>query len=311
MLPPDGSGAVVCSIKEAVQRFPELIDRHLGRYADHKSESFPALNTAFLKDGLFIYLRTATKLDQPLYITDVLQENGSIFHQPRLLVIADKGSQASIVQICEGTASATSFENAVAEIYLASEAVIDYHHVFDRGDEAQIVETYLLNQVTLQTTLASKAARVVSAVRGRTVVDFAARRTHGTDAANKLARASYMAGFAGTSNVLAAARHGIPPVGTMAHSFISSFPAEIDAFRAYADSFPDTTTLLVDTYDTAVGTRHAIEVAKELRASGHAVRALRLDSGDLLALSVECRRMLDDAGLQDVELFASGGLDVL
>ncbi len=140
-LPPDGSGAVVCSIQEAVQSFPELIDRHLGRYADHRSESFPALNTAFLKDGLFIYLRTATKLDQPLYITEVLHEDGSIFHQPRLLLIADKGSQASIVQICEGAASATSFENAVAEFYLASEAVIDHYHVFDRGDDAQIVET--------------------------------------------------------------------------------------------------------------------------------------------------------------------------
>ena len=175
--------------------------------------------------------------------------------------------------------------------------------------EAQLVETAVMNAVSTETLLATKASRVLHAAQGRAVVDFAARRTHGEEAADKLARVSYLVGCAGTSNVLAAARHGIPPVGTMAHSFISSFPVEIDAFRAYADSFPDTTTLLVDTYDTAVGTRHAIEVAKELRARGHAVRALRLDSGDLLALSVECRRMLDDAGLQDVELFASGGLD--
>ena len=175
--------------------------------------------------------------------------------------------------------------------------------------EAQIVETAVMNAISTETLLATKASRVVHAAAGRAVVDFAARRTHGEEAADKLARVSYLAGCAGTSNVLAAARHGIPPVGTMAHSFISSFPAEIDAFRAYADSFPDATTLLVDTYDTLAGTRHAIEVAKELRAKGHALRALRLDSGDLLALSVECRRLLDDAGLQEVELFATGGLD--
>ena len=175
--------------------------------------------------------------------------------------------------------------------------------------EAQLVETAVMNAVSTETLLATKASRVLHAAQGRAVVDFAARRTHGEDAADKLARVCYLVGFAGTSNVLGAARHGIPPVGTMAHSFISSFPAEIDAFRAYADSFPDTTTLLVDTYDTVVGTRHAIDVAKELRAKGHELRALRLDSGDLLALSIECRRLLDDAGLQDVELFASGGLD--
>ena len=177
--------------------------------------------------------------------------------------------------------------------------------------EAQLVETAVMNAVSTETLLATKASRVVHAAQGRAVVDFAARRTHGEDAADKLARVCYLVGCAGTSNVLAAARHGIPPVGTMAHSFISSFPSEIDAFRAYADSFPDATTLLVDTYDTIAGTKHAIDVAKELRAKGHALRALRLDSGDLLALSVESRRLLDDAGLQDVELFASGGLDEL
>ena len=175
--------------------------------------------------------------------------------------------------------------------------------------EAQLVETAVMNAVSTETLLATKASRVLLAAQGRPVVDFAARRTHGEEAADKLARVSYLVGFAGTSNVLAAARHGMPPVGTMAHSFVSSFPAEIDAFRAYAESFPEATTLLVDTYDTVSGTKHAIEVARELRAQGHALRALRLDSGDLLALSVECRRLLDDAGLQDVELFASGGLD--
>ncbi|MEX2598628.1 MAG: nicotinate phosphoribosyltransferase [Dehalococcoidia bacterium] len=175
--------------------------------------------------------------------------------------------------------------------------------------EAQLVETYLMNQVNLQTLLATKAARVVHAARGKRVVEFAARRTQGTDASMKLARVSYLVGAAGTSNVMAAGRYGIPPAGTMAHSFITSFPSELEAFRAYAESFPDTSTLLVDTYDTVSGTKHAVEVAQEMRRQGHELRALRLDSGDLLALSFECRSLLDDAGLQDVQLFASGGLD--
>ena len=141
------------------------------------------------------------------------------------------------------------------------------------------------------------------------MVEFAARRTQGTDAANKLARVTYLTGFAGTSNVQAAAMYGIPPVGTMAHSFITSFPSEREAFEAYVDSFPDSTTLLVDTYDTIQGTRNAIEVGLALQQRGHRLRSIRLDSGDLLALSLECRRMLDDAGLNYVDILASGGLD--
>ncbi len=175
--------------------------------------------------------------------------------------------------------------------------------------EAQIVETYLLNQVTFQTMLASKAARVVSAARGRTVVDFAARRTHGTDAANKLARGGYMAGFAGTSNVMANALYDIPAFGTMAHSWITTFDDETDAFRAYAESFPDTSTFLVDTYDTVEGTRNAARVGREMKRRGHQLRAVRLDSGDLLDLSRKARAILDEAGLPEVEIFASGGLD--
>lgn len=116
--------------------------------------------------------------------------------------------------------------------------------------EAQIVETCLLNQVNLQTILATKASRVVRAARGRTLVDFAARRTHGAEASNKLARAAYMVGFAGTSNVLAGKMYGIPVFGTMAHSFIEAFESEEEALRAYARSFPDSSTFLVDTYDT-------------------------------------------------------------
>ena len=175
--------------------------------------------------------------------------------------------------------------------------------------EAQLVETAVMNAVGLQTMLATKAARVMHAAQGRAVIEFAARRTQGEEAADRLARVSYLVGFGGTSNVLAAARYGIPPVGTMAHSFISSFTTEAEAFDAYADSFPDTSTLLVDTYDTLEGVRRAAETGKRLRETGHALRAIRLDSGDLLALSVESRRILDEAGLQDVRVFASGGLD--
>ena len=175
--------------------------------------------------------------------------------------------------------------------------------------EAQLVETFLLNQVNLQSVLATKASRVVRAARGRMIVDFAARRTHGADAANKLARVSYMAGFAGTSNVLAGGLYGMPIHGTMAHSFVMAFEDEADSFRAYASSFPDTSTFLVDTYDTLEGTRKAIEVALEMKPRGHALRAIRLDGGDLLDLSSKCRHLLDEAGLEDVQIFASGGLD--
>ncbi len=175
--------------------------------------------------------------------------------------------------------------------------------------EAQMVETAVINAVNLQTMFATKAARVLHAAQGRSVVDFAARRAHGREAADRLARASYIAGVAGTSNVVAAARYGITPAGTMAHSFIAAFPSEAAAFDAYADSFPDGATLLVDTYDTVSGTRNAVETAKRLREQGRALRAIRIDSGDLLRLSFECRRLLDDAGLQSVGIVASGGLD--
>ena len=175
--------------------------------------------------------------------------------------------------------------------------------------EAQIAETFIINQVNFQTLLATKAARCFRAARGRPLADFASRRTHGTDAALKMARCSYMGGFQSTSNVLAAQRYGIPPSGTMAHSFISSFPSEKEAFRAYAGSFPDRTVLLLDTYDTIGGARHAVAIAREMAASGHRLAGVRLDSGDLDDLSRQVRRMLDQAGLEPVKIIASGGLD--
>lgn len=175
--------------------------------------------------------------------------------------------------------------------------------------EAQLVETYVINQMNLQTSLATKAARCVWAAQGRGISDFASRRTHGSDAAMKMARSSYIAGFASTSNVLAASQYGIPAAGTMAHSFISSFPTEQDAFRAYAQCFPDRAILLVDTYDTVAGVFNAVAVAKEMEAEGHRLFGVRLDSGDYARLSLQVRHVLADHQLDYVKIVVSGGLD--
>ena len=174
---------------------------------------------------------------------------------------------------------------------------------------AQLVETLLLNQVTLHTTVASKAARYRIAAPDAGLVDFAFRRTHGREAAMAVARASAIVGFAATSNVEAARRYGLRVAGTMAHSFVQAFPSEIDAFRAFAQDHPDRTTFLVDTYDTLNGVRAAIDVIRELGLTKGI--GVRLDSGDLDHLSRESRRLLDDAGLADAQIFASGGLDEL
>ena len=175
--------------------------------------------------------------------------------------------------------------------------------------EAQIIETLVINQVNLQSLIATKAARCTWAARGRTLVDFSLRRAHGTDAGMKAARSSHIAGFASTSNVLAGRAYGLPIAGTMAHSYVTSFEREIDAFRAYAASFPDDTVLLIDTYDTIAAAHKAATVGREMEARGQSLRAVRLDSGDLLQLSLEVRRILDDAGLPYVRILASGGLD--
>ena len=175
--------------------------------------------------------------------------------------------------------------------------------------EAQIVETAVLNFCHLQTLLASKAVRSVIAARGRPVVDFGLRRAHGTDAGLKAARCAFIAGAPTSSNVLAGLHYGIAPVGTMALSYVAAFPREIDAFRAFGQAFPAHTTLLIDTYDTVAGARKAAQVAKEMEARGARLGAVRLDSGDLIALSREVRKVLDDAGLDYVRIFASGGLD--
>jgi nicotinate phosphoribosyltransferase len=175
--------------------------------------------------------------------------------------------------------------------------------------QAQIVETLIINQLHLQTMIATKAARCVYASGGRALVDFALRRTHGTDAGMKVALASYLAGFVGTSNVMAGKAYGIPIVGTMAHSFISSFEHEIDAFRAYVRSFPHNAILLIDTYDTLQGARNAVQIAKEMATRGETLIGVRLDSGDLADLARQVRKILDDANLPGIKIIGSGGLD--
>jgi nicotinate phosphoribosyltransferase len=175
--------------------------------------------------------------------------------------------------------------------------------------EAQLVETLIINRLNLQSLQATKAARCVWAAQGRTLSDFGARRAPGVDGAMSMARAGYIVGFQSTSNVLAAQRYGIPPAGTMAHSLITTFPTEIEAFRAYAQAFPDRTILLLDTYDTIQGAWHAAEVGREMEAAGHKLVAVRLDSGDYAELSRQVRRILDQAGLEYVRIVASGGLD--
>jgi len=172
---------------------------------------------------------------------------------------------------------------------------------------AQLVETYLLNQITLHTTVASKAARYVLAAEGRDLVDFAFRRTHGLDAADAVARGSAIVGFVATSNVEAARRLGLEVAGTMAHAFIEAFPSEEEAFRAFAEDHPKRTTFLVDTYDTPNGVRNAIETVKTLGLADHI--GVRLDSGNLDQLAREARELLDAAGLPQARIFASGGLD--
>jgi len=175
--------------------------------------------------------------------------------------------------------------------------------------EAQIVETYLLNVVNFHTLIASKAARVrLAAGFEASVVDFSPRRDHGPEAALGVAYAGYLAGLDGTSNVEAGRLLGLPVVGTMAHAYVMSFSSELEAFRAFAADHP-APVLLIDTYDTLEGARHALEVARELRAEGRALAGVRIDSGDLPTLTRKVRRLFDEAGFPEVKILISGDLD--
>lgn len=175
--------------------------------------------------------------------------------------------------------------------------------------EAQLVETRLMNFVHFQSLIAAKAARMVLAAPSKLLVDFGMRRAHGGEAGLMAARASYIAGFAGTATVLAEQLYGIPLFGTMAHSFVQVHDDEAAAFENFARARPQNLTLLIDTYDTEAAARKVVALAPRLKAAGIAIRGVRLDSGDLIALSRSVRRILDEGGLGDVTIFASGGLD--
>lgn len=173
----------------------------------------------------------------------------------------------------------------------------------------QLLETTLLNIVNFQTLIATKAARVCHAAQGEPVLEFGLRRAQGIDGALAASRAAYVGGCAATSNVLAGKLFGIPVRGTHAHSWVMTFDSELEAFEAYAKVMPNNCVLLVDTYDTIEGVRHAAEIGKKLKATGHKLIGIRLDSGDLAYLSIEARKILDEAGLADAQILASNDLD--
>ena len=175
--------------------------------------------------------------------------------------------------------------------------------------QAQLIETALLNLLNFQSLIATKAARICFAARGEPVIEFGLRRSQGSDGGLAAARAAYIGGCTGTSNLLAGKAYGIPVKGTHAHSWVSSFDSELEAFEAYAKAMPNNCIFLVDTFDSLEGTRHAAQVGRTLRARGHEMAGIRLDSGDLAYLSLEARKILDEAGFPDAVIVGSNDLD--
>jgi nicotinate phosphoribosyltransferase len=224
---------------------------------------------------------------------DWLKSTGR-FNKNLLDYVADFHFRGEVHAIAEGTA------------FFAGEPIL---RVTAPLPQAQLVESRLINILHFQSLIAAKAARCVLAAPGKLLVDFGMRRAHGAEAALLAARASYLAGFAGTATVLAGQAFGIPLFGTMAHSFIEAHDDEMAAFEIFARARPDNVVLLLDTYDTEGAARKVVTLAPRLKASGIAIRGVRLDSGNLAALAKSVRAILDAGGLQDVTIFASGGLD--
>lgn len=191
-------------------------------------------------------------------------------------------------------------------IFFANEPIV---RVTAPLPEAQLVEARLINILHFQSLIASKAARMVLAAPGKLLVDFGVRRAHGAEAGLMAARASYIAGFAGTATVLAAKKFDIPMFGTMAHSYIQAHDREAVAFERFAHARPEGLVFLIDTYDTEAAAEKVVALAPKLKAAGIRISGVRLDSGDMIALSKSVRRILDEGGLGDVTVFASGGLD--
>ncbi|MCB9080347.1 MAG: nicotinate phosphoribosyltransferase [Lewinellaceae bacterium] len=175
--------------------------------------------------------------------------------------------------------------------------------------QAQLIESALLNLINFSSLIATKAATIAAAAAGDPVYEFGLRRAQGIDGGLTASRAAFIGGVAGTSNLLAGKHYRIPVVGTHAHSWIMCFPNELDAFRAYAETMPNSSVMLVDTYDTLTGVTHAITVAQEMRRQGRELRGIRLDSGDLTELSRQARQLLDTAGFPQVQIIASDQLD--
>ncbi len=247
----------------------------------------------FVSSGLEAILAFLEKFQFASQEIAYLRRTG-LFSEDFLRHLADLRFQGDVWAMPEGS------------LFFADEPIIE---VSAPLIQAQLLETYLINAAGFSSLIATKAARCVHAARGRGLMDFSLRRDQGADAGLIAARACYLAGFDTTSNVLAGKQFGIPLSGTMAHSFVLAFASEIDAFRAYARSFPQRTVLLIDTYDTLQGARHAVRVAGEMRQRGEALQAVRLDSGDLIDLSRRVRAILDQGGFKGVKILASGGLD--
>lgn len=175
--------------------------------------------------------------------------------------------------------------------------------------QCQLLESVILNLINFSSLIATKAARICLAAKGDEVIEFGLRRAQGIDGAMTASRSAYIGGCSSTSNVLAAKAFGIPVKGTHSHSFVMVFDEELEAFKKYAESLPDNTVFLVDTYDTIQGVKNAIEVGKLLKVKGKRLAGIRLDSGDLSYLSIVSRKLLDEAGFNDAEIIASNELD--
>jgi len=239
-------------------------------------------------EHVLAYLETASFSPEALaYLKSLNRFSGEFLDS-----LADFRFAGDIYAVPEGT------------VVFANEPIIE---VVAPLPQAQLVETFLMNQIQVATLAATKAARIVTAARGKPVIDFGVRRMHGADAAIKEPRAFYIAGVVATSNVLAGQLFGVPVAGTMAHSYIQAFKHELDAFRKFVRQFPDAI-LLVDTYDTTDGIRNVIRLAEELGPQFR-VSGVRLDSGNIAQLAVEARKLLDSAGLNHLKIYASNSLD--
>jgi nicotinate phosphoribosyltransferase len=242
-------------------------------------------------------------------LTDVLEYVSALKFSPDDLTYLDslKMFKPKFLSYLENLRfSGDMFAIPEGRLFFANEPVLE---VTAPMIEAQIIETFCINAINLQSLIATKASRCVQAAWPRKLVDFAFRRTHGIDAGMKVARASYIGGFIGTSNVRAGKHYDIPVFGTMAHSYVTSFDEEIDAFRAFVETSPENSILLIDTYDTLSGARKAAEVGKEMAARGESLQGVRLDSGNMAQLSRAVRKILKDAGLDNTQIFASGAFD--